>query len=397
MASTLAGRAETPTQAKILRLLRDEGQLSRVALADRLDLSRTTVATEVGRLAELGLAVDAGPGASRGGRRSTLVDIAPGLRFVGVDIGATSLDVAMTDGRLGILAQLSEGADVRTGPERVLGRVLELVRKLLTAEGVDRAAGVGVGVPGPVDFNAGIPVEPPIMPGWHGYPVRDAIARELGCPVLLDNDVNVMALGEQHAGVAKQAPDFLFVKIGTGIGCGIVVDRHLYRGVDGCAGDIGHIRVEEFGPTCPCGNTGCLEAVFGGAALARDALAAARSGRSDGLKELLTEKGVLTAVDVGIAASRGDPEAAQMIRDGGRQIGLVLAGLVSFFNPGMIVTGGQVAGLGHALLAEIRGVVYRRSLPLATRNLPIVMSELGGTAGVIGSARLISDAIYAAG
>lgn len=170
VASTLAGRAETPTQASVLRLLRDEGSLSRVELAERLHLSRTTVAAEVARLAELGLAVDAGPGASRGGRRSTLVDLAPGLRFVGVDIGATSLDVAVTDGRLGVLVQRSEAADVRDGPERVLARVLELTRELLAEHGVDRPAGVGVGVPGPVDFHGGFPVSPPIMPG--GTPTR---------------------------------------------------------------------------------------------------------------------------------------------------------------------------------------------------------------------------------
>jgi predicted NBD/HSP70 family sugar kinase len=222
------------------------------------------------------------------------------------------------------------------------------------------------------------------------------MARELGCPVLLDNDVNVMALGEQHSGVAKSARDFLFVKIGTGIGCGIVVDGQLYRGVDGCAGDIGHIRVEEFGPTCACGNTGCLEAFFGGSALARDALAAARSQRSSALAAMLAEKGELTAVDVANAVAQGDPHAVQMIRDGGHRVGWVLASLVSFFNPGLIVIGGRVARLGHPLLAEIRGVVYRRSLPLATGNLPVVLSEMGDDAGVVGAAALISDAVFAA-
>ena len=159
----------------------------------------------------------------------------------------------------------------------VLAAALELVREVLDEVGVDRPMGAGIGVPGPVDFHRGVSVSPPIMPGWDGYPVRDAVSRELGCPVVLDNDVNVLAVGEQHAGVAKGAQDFLFVKIGTGIGCGIVIDGELYRGVDGCAGDIGHIRVEDFGPTCACGNTGCLEAFSGGAALARDATAAARS------------------------------------------------------------------------------------------------------------------------
>jgi glucokinase-like ROK family protein len=261
---------------------------------------------------------------------------------------------------------------------------------------VDRPAGVGIGVPGPVDFHGGVPVSPPIMPGWDGYPVRDVIAQEMGCPVLLDNDVNVMALGEQHSGVARAARDYLFVKIGTGIGCGIVVDGQLYRGVDGCAGDIGHIRVEEFGPICACGNTGCLEAFFGGAALARDAVAAARGGRSPALQSLLEKKGDLSAADVAIAVAQGDAHAIQMVRDGGRRVGVVLAGLVSFFNPGLIVIGGRVSRLGHSLLAEIRGVVYRRSLPLATGNLPVVLSEMGDDAGTVGAARLISDAVFEA-
>ncbi|HET9861670.1 MAG TPA: ROK family transcriptional regulator [Nocardioidaceae bacterium] len=395
MAHTLAGRAESAIQARLLATLRDSGPLSRAQLADRLSVSRTTVAAEVTRLAELGLAAETGPAASRGGRRSTMVDLAAAIRFVGISIGATAVSVAVTDGRLDVIGKNTQACDVRSGPEAVLAVALDLTRKALAEHGIERPSGVGIGVPGPVDFHRGVPVSPPIMPGWDGYPVRDAVSRELGCPVLLDNDVNVMALGEQHSGVARTAEDFLFVKIGTGIGCGIVVDGDLYRGVDGCAGDIGHIRVEDFGPTCACGNTGCLEAFFGGAALARDATAAARSGRSPALADLLERNGSLTAEDVAVAVSQGDAQAVQLIRDGGRRVGEVLASLVSFFNPGLIVIGGRVTGLGHALLAEIRGVIYRRSLPLATGNLPIVLSELGPDAGVIGAARLISDAVYA--
>lgn len=394
MAHSLAGRAETRIQARLLGILRDNGPLSRVELADRLSVSRTTIAAEVSRLAEQGLVAEVGPAASRGGRRSTVVDLAAGIRFVGIFIGATSVSVAVTDGRLGVLRMRTEPCDVRTGPETVLATALDLTREALDEEGVDRAAGVGIGVPGPVDFDRGVSVSPPIMPGWDGYPVRDAVSRELGCPVLLDNDVNVMALGEQHSGVARSVEHFLFVKIGTGIGCGIVVGGQLYRGVDGCAGDIGHIRVEEFGPICACGNTGCLEAFFGGAALARDVTAAARAARSENLARMLEEKGELTAEDVSTAVAQGDAVAVQLVRDGGRRVGDVLASLVSFFNPGLIVIGGGVTALGHPLLAEIRGVIYRRSLPLATGNLPIVLSELGEEAGVVGAARLISDAVY---
>lgn len=382
-------------QARLLAQLRDEGALSKAQLADRLEVSRTTVAAEVARLVELGLAQEVGPAASRGGRRSTLIDLAEDIRFVGISIGATGMSVGVTDGRLTVLTTRHQACDIRQGPEVVLAAALELVREVLDELGVDQPMGAGVGVPGPVDFHRGVSVSPPIMPGWDGYPVRDAVSRELGCPVVLDNDVNVLAVGEQHAGVAKGARDFLFVKIGTGIGCGIVIDGELYRGVDGCAGDIGHIRVEDFGPTCACGNTGCLEAFSGGAALARDATAAARAGRSPALAALLDEKGELSAADVGLAVAQGDAQAVQLIRDSGRHVGQVLAGLVSFFNPGLIVIGGRVTGLGHALLAEIRGVTYRRSLPLATGSLPIVLSELGDEGGVIGAARLISGSVYA--
>ncbi len=398
MALPLAGRAENAIQATLLRLLRDEGTMSRVDLTHRLQVSRTTVAAEVSRLVELELAVDAGPAASRGGRRSTLVGVHPGLRFVGIDVRATTLDVAVTDGRLAVLTRRSEAIDVRRGPEEVLARALELTRLLMAEQGVTRPSGVGVGVPGPVDFHSGVPVAPPLMPGWDGYPVRDALARELGCPVALDNDVNLMALGEQQGGVARGARDFLFVKVGTGIGCGIVVDGHLFRGADGCAGDIGHIRVrDDGGPACACGGSGCLEAVFGGAALAREAIAAARAGRSPALAAALEANGVLTAADVGRAAVHGDPASVAMVKQGGHDLGVVLAHLVSFFNPRLLVIGGGVSQLGHALLAEVRTVVYRRPPPLATGNLPVVLTELGDLAGLTGAVQLVSDQVFSPG
>ncbi|MGH3660946.1 MAG: ROK family protein [Micromonosporaceae bacterium] len=395
----MAARPENAHQARLLRLLRDDGPRSRAELGEAVNLSRSKIAVDLDRLSELGLIERAGLAASRGGRRSSIVQLASDLRFVSVDIGATSVDVALTNGVLDVLAHVSEPLDVRQGPRPVLERALELVGKL-RADNPGGAAkadvhGAGIGVPGPVSFSDGAPVAPPIMPGWDRFPVREMLSQALGCPALVDNDVNIMALGEKHAGVARPADDFLFVKIGTGIGAGIVVDGGVYRGADGSAGDIGHISVDEAGPQCSCGNTGCLEAYFGGAALARDATAVARTGDSELLAARLAAAGELTAADVGAAAAAGDPVAIGMIRDGGRQVGRVLAGLVSFFNPSLMVIGGGVAGLGHMLLAEIRSVVYRRSLPLATGNLPIVLSELGGAAGVVGAARMISDHVFA--
>ncbi|WP_066943020.1 ROK family transcriptional regulator [Microtetraspora fusca] len=389
-------RPENAHQAVLLRLLREGGR-SRAELGDMVDLSRSKLNVELDRLIELGLVEPDGLAESRGGRRSGKVRLSRQTRFAGIDIGATSVDVAVTDGELNVLGHLSEPCDIREGPAVVLDRAVTLLGKLREQGLYTQLHGVGIGLPGPVSFPEGVPVVPPIMPGWDRYPVREAVSEELGCPALVDNDVNIMALGELHAGLARQVGDFLLVKIGTGVGCGIVVDGKIYRGVSGSAGDIGHIRVDDDGPICACGNSGCLEAYFGGAALAREATAVARSGRSPYLAERLAAAGELTAQDVAVAAAQGDAASIQIIRDGGRRVGQVLASLVSFFNPGLVIIAGGVARLGHVLLAEIRSVVYRRSLPLATGNLPIVLSELGDIAGIVGATRLISDHVYSAG
>ncbi|WFE29756.1 ROK family transcriptional regulator [Solwaraspora sp. WMMD791] len=395
MTNVLGVWPENTHQAQILRLLRD-GPRSRAELGDAVGLSRSKVATELDRLIERGLVETAGPAASRGGRPSSIIRIAAATRFLSVDIGVSSLDVALTDGELQVVARRTQRTELRQGPTAVIAQALELVTKLAADSGTTRFTGAGIGIPGPVSFHEGVPVSPPFMPGWHRFPVREMFSTELGCPVLVDNDVNIMALGEKHSGIARSFDDFLFVKIGVGIGAGIVVAGDVYRGANGCAGDIGHTAVDENGPQCLCGNVGCLEAYFGGAALTRDAVAAARAGRSDQLAEQLARIGTLTALDVTQAAAAGDPVAIGMVRDGGRRVGQVLARLVSFFNPGMVVIGGGLAGMGHALLAEIRSVVYRSSLPLATGDMPIVLSELGDQAGLIGATRMASDHVFTA-
>ncbi|GAB2832441.1 ROK family transcriptional regulator [Streptomyces daliensis] len=390
----MTARPANAHQARLLRLLRDGGPNSRAELGDQVDLSRSKLAVEIDRLLETGLVVADGLAASRGGRRSHNVRLAPQLRFLGIDIGATSVDVAVTNPELEVLGHLTEPMDVREGPVAVFDQALAMVAKLRdsgVAEGFD---GAGIGVPGPVRFPEGVPVAPPIMPGWDGFPVREALSQELGCPVMVDNDVNLMAMGEMQAGVARPVRDFFCVKIGTGIGCGVVVGGEVHRGTTGSAGDIGHIQVVPDGRQCACGNRGCLEAYFGGAALARDAKSAAEEGRSRELAAQLESAGRLTAADVAAAAAAGDGASLDLIREGGARVGQVIAGLVSFFNPGLVVIGGGVTGLGHTLLASIRTQVYRQSLPLATGNLPIVLGELGQAAGVTGAARLISDHLF---
>ncbi len=379
------------TAAHILDLLRDNGPLSRVELGDRLELARCKVANEVEALLSTGYIRDGGIAPSRGGRPSTLVELDPGIRYAAIDLGATSLDIEITNGALEPLASHSEDIDISVGPTAILERLNDVVTKLRGDDASRPLNAIGIGLPGPVSVRDGTSVSPPIMPGWHRFPLRAVLEIEYRCPVIVDNDVNIMSIGEAHRGIATSAPNFLFVKAGTGIGCGIHLAGRIYRGAEGSAGDLGHIQVDAAGPMCHCGNMGCLEALFSGAALKRDALAAAKSGASPFLQARYLAGATLTAKEVGEGAARGDTTCVHLIRNGGRYLGDALAGIVSFINPSMIVIGGGLAGLGNLLLSEVRSLIYRRSLPLATGNLPIVLSELGPRAGVSGGAILASD------
>ncbi|HCT78881.1 MAG TPA: sugar kinase [Micromonosporaceae bacterium] len=375
----------------MLGLLRDNGPMSRVELGDHLELPRTRVASEMDALLTSGLVQDGGPAPSRGGRPSTLVTLDPGIRYGAIDLGATSIDIEITDGRLEPLAGLSEEADVKAGPAAILQRITELFSKLRSNGAFQHLNAIGIGVPGPVSVGDGMPVSPPIMPGWDRFPLRAALEMEFSCPAIVDNDVNIMSAGEAYRGIARSVENFLFVKVGTGVGCGIHLGGQIYRGVNGCAGDIGHIQLDPRGPVCSCGNNGCLEAYFSGSALGRNAEAAARAAASPYLAARLAAAGAVSARDVGDGAVQRDPACLRLVREGGSRLGEVLASLVSFMNPSMIVIGGGLAGLGNQLLAEIRSVVYQRSLPLATGDLPIVLSELGPRAGVTGAGLIASD------
>lgn len=388
---------ENATQAEVMAYIRAaRGPVSRARLNEALGASRGKISTEVASLMEAGLIAEEGLAESDGGRRSALLDIPRSAGLIAaLDIGATSIDVALSTLGNELVAHRSIQVDVRSGPQPVLGRAKELLSELLDEQDSGRqdVLSIGVGVPGPVEQASGLLTAPPIMPGWDRFPIRDAFAGQYAAPVFVDNDVNIMALGEHWGGVARGVDNVIFVKIGTGIGSGIIIGGRIHRGTQGCAGDFGHICVDPNGPVCSCGNTGCLEAMAAAPAMVLQAERCAREGESPVLAEILKQKGELSADDVGDAARRSDYCALNIIRSSGRLIGQTLATAVNVLNPSMIVIGGGVSHIGHALLAEIRSAVYQRSLPLATRNLPIVMSELDEEAGVVGASVMAAEGI----
>lgn len=383
----------------VLNAVRRDGAASRSAVARLTGLGRAVVAHRVDELIERGLLLEDGTARSTGGRPARQLSFATDAGHLLVaDLGATGIDVALTNLSGAILAHLAEPADIADGPDPVLDRVDALFSKLLGGSGSVKGDlwGIGIGVPGPVEFGAGRPVSPPIMPGWDGYPIRERFAERYSAPAWVDNDVNLIALGEWRHGAARGHTNVVVVKVGTGIGAGLISDGMLHRGAQGAAGDVGHIGVvDDPSVVCRCGNTGCLEAVAGGDALARSGERLARDGQSPRLAAVLRTRGRVTAADVARAANYGDSACSELIQRSGRLVGTMLAGIVNFFNPSLIVIGGGVSGAGDRYLAAVRGTLYRRSLPLATRDLAVVRSTLGEQGGVIGAGTMVLDELFA--
>ncbi|CAN5295803.1 ROK family protein [soil metagenome] len=365
-------------RALVLDLARARERVSRAELSRVSGLSIPAVMEIVSGLKKENLIREVGTGPSTGGRPPKVLEFNKDAGVVlAADLGATHCRLSVANLAGGPIAELTADQSIADGPDAVLGWVQERFWALLEEAGVDRESvlGIGIGVPGPVDFLRGQAVNPPIMPGWDNVSIPDKFAESFpDVPVLVDNDVNIMALGEQRAHW-PQVEHMLYVKIGTGIGCGIVASGQIHRGARGGAGDIGHIRVpghEEV--VCRCGNIACVEAVAGGRALARK----------------LSDLGfpAENSRDVVALVRAGNPAAARLVRTAGELIGEVLASTVNFFNPEVIVMGGDMAHAHEQLFAGIRTVVYQRSLPLATRHLQLVPSELDDRAGIFGAAMM---------
>ncbi|MBO0872147.1 MAG: ROK family protein [Pseudonocardia sp.] len=374
----------------LARLVAAGTAVSKADLVPAAGLARTSVSTGVDELLARGvLRLDGVRPTPGRGRPADRLALNPrGGHVLIADLGAHGAHLAVVDLSQRVHTHTRVDVEVADGPDAVLDVIESRLEQLCAS--ADGGAGhvpvraLVIGVPGPVDGRRGIPVRPPIMPGWHGYPVSARLSQTFGCPVLLENDVNLRALGEARALPADQAP-LLYVKIGTGIGGGLITSSGvLHHGADGGAGDIGHVRVRGGPDTrCVCGNVGCIEAVASAAAIARRLTESADSAGAAGSAGFTG--GAATIADVRTLVARNDPTAVGLVREAAGLIGEVVATLVHFYNPARVTIGGSLAAASDELLAGIRAVVYRRALPLATRNLVLANTVLGRYAGVAGA------------
>lgn len=385
--SSLAGLSE------MVALFRDAESLSRSQVVAVTGLARNTVSQRLDVLLGAGLLTTADGSVSTGGRPAERFRFAAERGVVlAADIGATAFRAAVCDLAGRVIDEVDVAMDVGRGPRAVLkevdSRFANLVRN--TGQRPADVLGIGLDVPGPVDFASGRVVSPPIMTGWDGFDIPGWFAADYDAPVLVDKDVNAMAVGEHHERYSDVA-DFMYIKIGTGVGSGLITGGRVHRGADGAAGDIGHIQIvdplaeqrDKNQPECRCGNVGCVEAYAGGWALLRDLAP--------------THPNVRTVDDAVTTIRAGDILAQRLVRRAGRILGHALADAVNLVNPRVIAVGGQLAHADEQLLAGIREVVYRRSLPLATRNLLILRSHLDRRAGLVGLACLLADEIFSPG
>ncbi|MET0303947.1 MAG: ROK family transcriptional regulator [Microbacteriaceae bacterium] len=372
------------TAGDLLRLISDGAPRTRSQLVETTGLARAAVSARVDSLLERGLVIPYDHAPSSGGRPPARVVFNPRVRLiVAIDLGASHANVAVTDLNGVTLGTRTERIDIADGPVIVLGHSLDVAEEILAGLDASPAdvAGIGVGVPGPVAHATGRPMKPPIMPGWDAFDIPAHVSARIAATVLVDNDVNLLALGE-HAATFPDVDDLIYVKVSTGIGAGVVSGGELQRGALGAAGDLGHVQVPHFHGRADTTTPGDLESIASGAAIVRDLAAAGRQiGSVSELVELLVTN---------------DPEAIEMSRTAGRHVGEVVATCVNLLNPAVIVLGGSVATAGQEMLAGVREIVYRRSLPLATVELDIVQAARNGTGGVLGAALMLRNHLLAA-
>ncbi len=350
-------------------------------MAKILKLAPSTVSLRIAELTDLGILVEDGTGVSKGGRKPRLLRLGEDHgQILTADLGSRHVRL----GRFSLTGKLmsthSVEVSIEQGPEATLTAIQEAWAHISGDAGLDRQLlrGVGIGLPGPVNVEAGTVQLPSRMPAWAGFPVREWLEDKLGLPVVVDNDANLSALGEHHASLGP-AQHSITVKAGTAIGAGIIVGGHLHRGATGAAGDVTHTRVESAKDNpCSCGNMGCLETVASGAGLVRQ------------LQRLGLD--VSTTADVLALVHSAEPLATTALRTAGTHLGEVLATIVNFFNPDSLFLTGRMAS-SELFIAAVRSRIYEGCHPLMTQKLDIRAATTGPDSGLYGATHLVLNRI----
>jgi predicted NBD/HSP70 family sugar kinase len=375
--------AMTLTAGGVLELIRRGDASTRAEIAAVTGLSRTAVTARLSALMRSGLVVEGEEGPSTGGRPpSQLRFNAASGAVLAAALGRSRTQLAVCDLGGTVLAATEFDHGDGLAPAQIMPKVRRTFDTLMARAGVtsDQVRGIGLSLPGTVDTAAGMSLSSPIMRGWDGVPLTPYF-EDMQVPVVhVENDANAMALSETH-GHLLQHPDLVVLKASTGLGCGIFVDGRLVRGAKGASGEVGHNKVAAAaGRVCRCGDVGCLEAIAGGWALVAESAA-------EGLEVAHIRELVARALE-------GNPVARRQIRESGRRVGEVLAGVVNLLNPSAVIVGGDLAAAYDIFVAGIRETLYAGAAAVVSNSLEILPSTHGDAAGIVGCAQVaIADGL----
>jgi len=310
------------------------------------------------------------------------------LPVLAIDLGGTKIFAAIISSKGQVIAKERCLTLADEGPQAVINRILSTIDHLLSQRNINSSQLDGISIAaGAIDYEKGLITSSPHLPDWHDVPLRDIVKEKYKVNTFLMNDADAAALGEHHFGVGQGVNNLILLTVGTGIGGGIIINGRLYSGASGSAGEIGHMVIDVNGPRCSCGNTGCLEALVSGTAVAKEAIKRIRQGERSSLTEIVGGKiEDITAEEVSIAARAGDSLASEVILQAATYLGVGLANVVNIFNPEMIIIGGGMAKMGDLLLNPARQVVREKAYQLSAQAVQIVPAQLGDDAGVLGAA-----------
>lgn len=392
----------TPIEMEIMTFLRQHSGLTRNDIADHLQLSRTKTTQHIDDLMQRRIVTDNHIGKSSGGRKPKIIDLDAAFCYViGIYMGTTGATIGIADFKGELLHTHRIAFSREEMPIDILDSIIEAIYDLLGKHQIAKETvyALGIGVSAPVDKETGLIISPANLLNWDNFSVVDYFSRCFpNAVVQVDNDANVMALGEAHYGLGQGHDNFIYTKVGTGIGCGIVCNGEVYRGHNGVAGDIGHVSVDRNGPICYCGGVGCLERLAAAPAIIEQAIEAIQHEPDSRLAALYHQRGgTLDPKDISTAANEGDKIANEIIMQSGQTIGKVLAALVGFFNPSLVIIGGGISGIGPQFVTSIHRTILEYSQPLSTRTLEVRKSEIGRIAGVYGALHMGLNAIFTVG
>lgn len=379
--------------ALVINLIRRYGPISRVEIADRTGLGRSTVTGIIATLLKERLVEEIGSADSPSGRKPVLLSFNARARYaVGIKLAPRSATAALVDLNASVLHTEEIGLNPARGAEAVIAELKRLLTMTLEASAIptDLLLGVGLVMPGVLDPNTGTAISSYFL-GWDNLPVRDILEAELDLPVYVDNDANAMALAEALYGAGQGTHDMLGLTVGVGIGAGVIIDGQIYRGARFSAGELGHVCVDPNGPACVCGRRGCLEAVAGDAAMIRRARQALAAGQAPllavlarGHAELITREMVVEA------AQSGDAGARAVLAEAGRWLGVAVGNAVNLLSPARVVVGGEaVIQAGELILEPLRAQMATTVFPSCPDPAMVAPAALGRDAWLRGAAALV--------